>query len=199
MGFLAAAAPVLSLAGTAIGAFGAIQQGQAQEAALNYQAQVARNNAVIAGEYAQAATKAGETQAYNEGLANRAKVGRLVAGLAASGVDVNTGSAAQAREGEQATTYTDVETIRQDAALKAFGYNVEGASQNAQAGLLSSEGGQAGSAGFLKAGGLLFSGLSTVSPKFAGLFNSANSGIGDAASSGFASGVSFSPDIAFSG
>lgn len=178
MGFLAAAAPVLSLVGTGISALGAIQQGKAQQAALDYQAQVANNNAIIANQYAQAATKAGEARAYEEGLKNRQKMGSLVAGYAASGVDVNTGSPAEVRVGEAATTLTDTETIRQAAALKAYGYNVEGTGFTAQSQLDTAEASNAGSAGFLKAGGLLFSGISAVSPKFQGLFDSANN-LGD--------------------
>lgn len=187
MGFLASAAPFLSLAGTAVDAFGAIQQGQAQAASLQYQAEVAHNNAIIAAQYAAAATKAGEANAYTQGLKNRQKAGAIVAGLAASNLDVNTGSAARVRAGEQETAYADTETIRQEAALKSYGYKVEGSNFTAQSGIDTAEAGQASQAGFLKAGGLLFSGLSTVSPKFKSLFDSAN--IGSAAASGFSTGA----------
>lgn len=168
MGFLAAAAPFISLASTAVGAVGAIKSGEAQAADANYQSQVANNNAVIARQNAAYATKAGEANAYTKGLENRQKMGAVVAGLAAEGTDVNTGSPAAVREGEDITTYTDVERVRQDAALRAYGYNVQGSNYTAEGQLLQTEASQEEEAGFLKAGGLALAGISNVGWRLGG-------------------------------
>lgn len=178
MGFLAAAAPIIgaigTVAGAGLGALGAINQADAAAANARYQAQVAANNQIIATQNANYATKAGEANAYTTGLKNREKAGAVIAGLASSGLDVNTGSAADVRSGEDTSLYTGVERVRQGAALTAYGYRAQATNYGAEAQLLPIEASQEQSAGLLKAGGLLFAGASSVAPKFAGLFNSAN-------------------------
>jgi hypothetical protein len=88
---------------------------------------------------------------------------------------LNSGSAAMVREGAQETELTNAQTVQQQAALKAYGYSVEGTNYQAQSGLDTAESQQESEAGFMKAGGLLLSGASTVAPKFQSLFTSANS------------------------
>src|SRR5678815_675005 len=88
--------PAIALAATAvsagISAYGAYQQGQAGEAAGKYQAQVAKNNAIIAEQNAQFELQKGERESEAQNYKTRALLGHQKAGQAASGIDVNTGS-----------------------------------------------------------------------------------------------------------
>lgn len=103
MAFAAAAIPVISLAATAVGtavsAYGAYQQGQAASAAADYQAQVARNNAIIARQNANAAVDAAAAKAQDNDMRTRAMLGEALASQGANGLDVNTGSAVDVRAG----------------------------------------------------------------------------------------------------
>lgn len=79
----------LALAGMVIGtglkAFGAIEQGQSAEAAANYNAQIAEQQAKM-----QAA--AAKSKTLDLSMQRRQTIGRQVAAAGASGVDPNTGS-----------------------------------------------------------------------------------------------------------
>src|SRR5947209_1984568 len=88
---------VAGLAGAGISAYGAYEQGQATKNAALYQSQVAQNNAKIAKQNADWDIEAGEIAAANRGQQVRAAVGSQKASQGASGVDVNTGSAADVR------------------------------------------------------------------------------------------------------
>src|SRR5215467_5497111 len=96
-GTTAALSAGLGAAGAGIGAIGQIQQGQAQAAQARYEAQVAANNQAIASYNAARTTAAGEGQAYIQGLRAREALGAATAGMAAEGLDVNTGSARDVR------------------------------------------------------------------------------------------------------
>ena len=151
---------IATIASTAIGAVGAIGQGQAAAAQANYQAQVARNNAIIANQNANYAISAGEAKAADVGPQERARAGAVRAALAASGLDVNSGSAEQVQEGTQRIGQTNIERERQQAALRAYGYRSQATNFSAEAGLDTLAAKNASEGGFLKAGGLLFSGAS---------------------------------------
>jgi hypothetical protein len=74
-------------------------QATASGEAAAYQAQVARNNAIIAGYNATEAEQAGETQAYVTSQTAAAQGGRIKAAQAANNIDVNTGSAGEGAAG----------------------------------------------------------------------------------------------------
>lgn len=117
---------------TAAGAFGAIQQGRAGAESADYSSQVAANNALIQQQNANYASAAGEQQAANQEQKNRAKLGAVVANQAASGVDVNSGSAVDVQQSTAELGQLDATTIRANAAKQAYGYQVDSASQTAQ-------------------------------------------------------------------
>lgn len=81
--------PTMSListaASTAFGAYSSYQSGQQQQAASNYNAQVASNNAAIA-------SQVGESNAQQAALQGRIQAGKMQAALAASGVDASSGT-----------------------------------------------------------------------------------------------------------
>src|SRR6266568_3618358 len=86
-----------TVAAGGVAAYGAAQKGAADKAMYGYQAGVAQLNERIAKQNADYTREAGGTVAYQSGL----KTGQIVAqqkvAQSASGVDVNTGSAAKVR------------------------------------------------------------------------------------------------------
>jgi hypothetical protein len=169
---MGAAIVPLALAGSAISAFGAVEGGAAGKNAADYQAQVARINAGIAKQNASAEMAAGETAAGNVEMKTRAAVGQTKAGQGAAGVDVNSGSFVQARASEAELGMLDALTTRANAARKAYGYEVEATSQEAQAKLDEMQGKQAEEAGWISGFGSLITGASGagVNAKKLGLF-----------------------------
>lgn len=110
------------------------QQASAQAGMANYQAQVARNNQMIAENYAQRALQQGQVDEQNQRLKTAATLGTQRASLASQGGDVDSGSpldlqADTARLGEY-----DAQAVRNNAALKAYGYRVQAYNNAADAG-----------------------------------------------------------------
>jgi hypothetical protein len=161
---------VVSLATTAIsagvGAMGSIQQGQATAAASNYQAQVAKNNAITAEQNAAYATQAGTAKAQSQDFQTAAVVGAEQAGQGASGIDLTTGSPRAVREGTHQMGRLGTLNIVQDANLTAYGYRTQGTSFTAQSQLDTSQAGFASQAGFLGAGTSLLGGASSFADKW---------------------------------
>ncbi len=168
---IATAAAIASVAGSGISAIGAITSGQANAAEANFQAQVAKNNAVTANQNAAYAIKAGEQDAVTVGLKGRAGAGALKTAVAANGIDVNTGSAAQLEEGQARAAQLDTETTRQKAALLAYGYRTQGVNFTAESALQKAKAGFDTTAGFTSAAGSLLSGASAFGGKFGNLLS----------------------------
>jgi len=161
-------AVVAAVAGTAVSAIGQANAAAAQGKAANYQAQVAANQQQIASQQAQQASAAGEQQAYNQGMRTRALVGSIEAAQGASNVDVNSGSAVDVRSSAAALGQLDALTIRSNAARQAYGFETQGVSYGAEAGLQQQKASQAGTAGTLGAFGSLLSGASSVARQYQG-------------------------------
>lgn len=125
----------IAVSGQHAAAQGALVQGQAQADASRYQAQVARNNAQTAENNAQYVLRSGETDTLNQNLKGRSRLGNVKAEQAASGVDINTGSAVKVRSGEAMAARQDVLTTKSNAEQKAYGYRTTATSEEAQAGL----------------------------------------------------------------
>jgi hypothetical protein len=148
------------LLGGAISGLGAMESGQAQQNAANYQAQVAQINAGIAKQNATMEMAAGETAANTVSMKTRAAVGKTMAGQAASGIDVNSGSFVDARASEAELGMLDALTTRANAARGAYGYEVQATSDIAQSQLDIMQGQQAKEAGEISGIGSLISGAS---------------------------------------
>lgn len=153
--------------GTAMSAAGQIEAGQATANADAYKAQVAANNAAIARQNATLDIQSGEIAAVNSGLKTRAKVGQEKAAQGASGIDVNTGSAAMVRAGTEELGMMDALTIRSNAAKKAWTDQVEATSDTAQSQLDTMAGEQAETAGTIGGISSLLSGASSVGGNYA--------------------------------
>lgn len=154
IGEIAAAA---SLAGTATSALGAITAGNANAAAASYAAQVARNNETIANQNANYAIAAGERKATDQALKERQQRAAITAGLAGHGIDVNTGSAADVRVSQAELGQLDVETVRQQGAVTAYGYRTQATNYGAQAKLDTMQADNDVASGWLKGVGSLLS------------------------------------------
>jgi hypothetical protein len=128
MAFMAAAAPVLGLVGAATSAIDTIESGQATANAASYQAQVAQNNAIIAEQNAAYASEAGLASAAATSMKGAAASGKVKATQAASGIDVNTGSAVNVQASERETNVLNTETVLNNAELRAYGYRARATS-----------------------------------------------------------------------
>ena len=167
--FLAANAGAIGLAGAAASAGGALFQGFAQSSAANYSAEVARNNALIEQQRANQATAAGATQAQQASLKSAAQQAQIVGGLAAGGVDVNSGSAEDVRKSQRELGELDTATTEHNALLEAYGYRVAAAGDTAQAGLDTAAAAEAPIGAAIGATGDILSGASSVGFKWTGV------------------------------
>ncbi len=175
MPFAAAALPAIALgagiAGAATSAYGAISSANATSANANYQAQVARNNAITASQNAEYTTQAGQEKAQQNSLQERAKLGQVRSGLAAQGVDVNSGSALADQQTQRETGSLSTQQIIDNAALQAYGYRTQQTSDTAQSALDTQEAGQASTAGDLSAAGGLLGSAASVGSNYLMLQN----------------------------
>lgn len=114
----------LQIAGLAFSTVGAINQAQAQRDAMNYEAQVARNNATLAQYQAKDAIEAGQREEQNRRLKTAAMFGDQRASLAANGIDLGEGIATDLLTSTKYMGEVDALTIRDNAAKRAWGYRV---------------------------------------------------------------------------
>lgn len=169
MAFAAPLALIAGIAGAGISAYGTAEAGQAQSNAANYNAQVAANNATIANQNAAYSVAAGQQGAANQSLKNAATSGKIKASQAASGVDVNTGSAVDVQKSQRETGQLDSETVLNNAELQAYGYRSQAAGFEATAGLETEEAEQAPIGADLSAAGGLLGSASSLGLKWSQL------------------------------
>lgn len=106
-------------------AFSAFQQASAQKNAADYEAQVQANNAKIAAWQRSDALQRGEVEAQQRMRQTADMLGKQRAALAASGVDLNQGSAQDLLASTAFIGQEDVNTITNNAAREAWGYDVQ--------------------------------------------------------------------------
>jgi hypothetical protein len=141
---------VASLAGTAISTMGAYSQAQASK-------QIASNNAKTAEYAAQEASRLGEKAAIEVQRKGAAVKSAQRVGLAAKGLDLGYGTAADLQDQTDFFTQSDVATTRTNAAKDAWGKRAQGANYQAQANAQNP---------LMMAGGSLISGASTVASRW---------------------------------
>lgn len=196
---------VVGLGSTILGgetsAKGAAEQGIAQLKQNYYQAGIAQFNANVARQNADYERNRGEQEAQQYGIAGAQKMGAITAAQGASGLDVNTGSAAAVRAGEARVQAMDLTQIRSNAAKAAYNYDVEAQGFENQSALYTMAGTNAVDAANINVESSIIGTASSVASKWSqgsqvGLFNnlgsaasSLGSGISDAAS--FVSGFGF--------
>lgn len=117
---MAAAIPMVIMAGAAISAMGAIAQGNAAKSAANYNAQINERDAVVALDQSR-------QDAYRVRLQGQQAQGSLLAGYGAAGVSTDEGSPLDVLRMSAANAKLDEETVRYKGRLKATGYYSEAA------------------------------------------------------------------------
>lgn len=133
-GILATIAGGTAVGGAVTSAIGSLFGGQAQANLMRYQAGVAEINAKIAKQDAAYAREAGEVEAQQVGMRTRAEVGATRAGIGAGNIDISSGSAARVIQSETAIGAENQAITRANAAKRAYGFEVKGAEDVAQAG-----------------------------------------------------------------
>jgi len=168
MGFLAAlpALGALGVAGAGVSAVGTVLGGIAAGNAASYQAQVARNNAIIAGNNATYAEQAGAAKAEAEGRKNAAVAGAIKSKQAANGIDVNTGSSVDVQTSQRETGELDAETVLNNAELQAYGYRTQQTGFESQAKLDEAQAAFAPIGAGLGAAGGLAANVSSIGSKW---------------------------------
>jgi hypothetical protein len=134
--------------------------------AAQYQAGVANMNAQIAEQNAGYERAKGEYEAEQIGMKGRYQLGTMKTTQAASGVDVNTGSAVGARTSMASITSLEEATARNRAQRAAYGYQVEATGDRAQAGLYGMQAESSKKAGMLGALSSIIGGAGSVSDKW---------------------------------
>jgi len=164
---------IASIAGTGMQVLGAFRGSQvskfeakANAASARYSAAVAANNAIIAQRNAELSAAEGNAEAAQKQLETRAKAGAIKASQAASGVDVNYGSAVDVRSSAAATGQLSAINIRANAARKAYGYQQEARDYTAQSKLYEAQAKNAKIAGDIEASSTLLGGLSSAGQGF---------------------------------
>ena len=134
---------VASIASTAIGtgisAIGQARQASAQRQQAQYQARVAENNAITAERLAEDSIQRGQIEEQRNRAQTRQLQGRQTAALAASGVDVASGSALDVISDTAAVGEIDALTIRDNAAREAWQRRMQAQEFTQQGALFSAE------------------------------------------------------------
>lgn len=160
----------LSLVGTAVSGVtsfvGQMSQASAASAQANYQAQVARNNQIIADQNSRYAAAAGEARAQSQSFKNRAIAGSIEAGQGASGIDLGSPTLEDVRSSSAQIGRLDTATIAQDAQMQSRGYAQQGTNYGAQAGLYDMQASGARTAGAIGGFSSLLSSASSFSDKW---------------------------------
>lgn len=112
---------------------GAYNQAVAQQNSLEYMAQVAANNAIVAGYQASIAKDVGATQEQNSRLRTGQVYGAQRAALAANGIDLGEGSATDVLTTTKYMGERDALTIRDNASRTAWAYEQQGKNYQSQA------------------------------------------------------------------
>lgn len=143
----------IAVAGAAVSAVGAIKQGQAAEAAANYNAAVAENNGKMAIDQA-------SLQEDQQRRQSRAQLGQMRAQYAASGIQLE-GTPMDVLEMSARDAELDALTIRYGGQMRALGYKNDAA-------LSRFEGSTAASNANWKAGGTMLQGIASAAGSMSG-------------------------------
>lgn len=155
-----------TVAGGGIKAFGDWFTGKAQSNLFNYQAGIARANAILAKQDAAYATQIGEVEAQQSGMRTRAQIGATRAGYGAGNISTASGSPAKVLASETTIGQANEATIRGSAAKRAYGFNVAAAEDVAQAGAFDVAATTARQASYLNIASTIIGGAGQVSGQY---------------------------------
>lgn len=122
-----------AIAGAGVSYIGAQQTAAAQSESAQYNAEVAKNNQVLADQAAQTALQQGAVAQQQKAYQEDVLVGQEKAGLAANGVDVGSGTAVDILSDTKAAGELDQLTIANNAARESVGFQNQGINYGAQA------------------------------------------------------------------
>lgn len=172
---LAGASMLATAVGGGITAAGQYSKGQSDASMYGYQAGMARTNAAIAKQNSDYALNAGEIQQRQSGAKTQFDRSRALTAQSGSNLDVNFGSAQDVRDSITSVGRQDQDTIRENAARKAYGYRIEGANQENQAAMYDAAGANAKKSGTINAIGTLIGTAGSVAGKW---YQASAAGIG---------------------
>lgn len=147
----AIATAVVGIASTAIGVVSSIQQGKAQEAQYEYQAQVQRDNERIANQNATMERQAGIEEARRQRIKTLQMVGAQKSALAANGVDIGVGTSLDTIEDTAMMGELDALMIEKEAETRARNFDIQANNFSNEANLSMYSARNARSAGTLNA------------------------------------------------
>lgn len=139
--------------GSLVTAFGDVMGGQSESDMYSAQARIAKANARTMEQNAGWTMAAGENDVFNQGLKNRQIQGTIRARQAASGVDVNSGSASKVQQSARQLGQLDAMTVQSNAARAAYGYKEKAREYRDQAAIDLAAANNANASGWLKAYG----------------------------------------------
>lgn len=148
----------LTVASLALTAYGQYQQGQAQKESEKFNAQVSRNNAIIAERNAKAAKERGDAEADAKRRQIASVKGQQRAAFAASGVAIDEGTPLDILADTAELGELDVLNIKNNAEREAYNYRVQAGDFTAQAGLHDASARNASTAGLINAGTTVLTG-----------------------------------------
>jgi hypothetical protein len=157
---------IATVASTAMGAVGSMQQGAAAKGQAAYQAQVMRNNQILAERAAADAEARGKVQERRQAQATKQLIGKQRAIMAGNNVVVDTGSALDITSDTAALGKLEELYIRNNAEREASGFRAQGMNFSANANLADARGKAAGSSALWSAGGTLLGGIGSVAEKW---------------------------------
>ncbi len=140
---------VLQIAGTVIGAAGAVYSGMAASSQARYQAAVADLNAKTARENAQRALERSQLEQDDQDAQTLALIGQQEAAQSASGLAITGRSAFMARKSALELGRRDALNVRDAGKLEAYNYEVQATNQNNAATLYRQQGRNSMVSGFL--------------------------------------------------
>lgn len=174
---------LMAIASTAMSAFGAIQQGNAQAATYRAQAQAQEYNATIEKNNAQMAASQANAQEEQQRRKFAMMQGEAIAGAAQSGAGLS-GSNKDVIEQNALMNELDALTIRYQGQKDYQGFMAQSELDKYGAKMSRFNASTAERAGYMKAGSSILSGISSYAASNNGLLSGSKGGIGAAASSG---------------
>lgn len=123
----------LLAAGTLTSAVSTMAGGIAQAGGMKYQAKLAEQNAALDRANAQDAMKRGAIEEQRQYTRNAQRLGAQRAALAANGVEVEFGSAADLQEDTRRIGQEDAATVRENAIREVRGFEIRSWNQRAEA------------------------------------------------------------------
>lgn len=178
---MAMASLALAGAGGLVQAGSSLAQGNASANQYNYKAGVAMVNKRIAEQNRDYAFTTGGVESARYGVQAAQRAGQIKVAQAASGVNVNTGSAKLVQDSQHAADITAEGTIRSNAARRAYGFITQAASFDEESKMDLTAAKTAKSAGEIGAVSSLLSSATGVASKWyqgtqSGLFSSRSGG-----------------------